>query len=470
MTARGECKTPGGKLVAVTVEQAAGECGMRSDDAAAARLDGDFFIEGSGGDVTAFIEDMNRTLTMLAAQAVTAAAAHVTDGPLAAGPAAASVTAADKPSGDPSAESRIEQTIRRHSGVTLIGTSAEAIATALWRALRRALRQHDDSRAPNDGPSASAATSDVSVNAVAAANTAQSQHRQARPHHDDGAASVPAQLLPAANGQVTAQPVARSVTQTYAVPTFPAAWLERWKQLGPAIVLDVPRTPAEQMAVDERWAGEVAAGRRGPTVRFWQWAAPAVVVGRFQSIPDEVHEDVAAREGFAVVRRCTGGGAMFIEPGNTITYSLYAPRDFTAGLTVTQSYRLCDMWLIAALRGLGLEAGFSGVNDIASPAGKIGGAAQRRFPAQDGDPGAVLHHVTLAYDIDAAKMARVLNTSAEKMSDKAVRSAVRRVDPLRSQIGLSRDALVAALANSLADPDAWRVDTNQGRPLTAGLQ
>ena len=34
---------------------------------------------------------------------------------------------------------------------------------------------------------------------------------------------------------------------------------------------------------------------------------------------------------FDVVRRCTGGGAMFIEPGNTITYSLYAPLDFVQG-------------------------------------------------------------------------------------------------------------------------------------------
>ena len=67
------------------------------------------------------------------------------------------------------------------------------------------------------------------------------------------------------------------------------------------------------------------------------------VVGRFQSIPDEVHEDVAAKEGFTVVRRCTGGGAMFIEPGNTITYSLYAPRWFAADLDIEESYRLCDM-------------------------------------------------------------------------------------------------------------------------------
>ena len=51
----------------------------------------------------------------------------------------------------------------------------------------------------------------------------------------------------------------------------------------------------------------------------------------------------------------------------------------------------------------------------------------------------MLHHVTMAYDIDAAKMARVLNTSQEKLSDKAVRSAVKRVDPMKS---LTREQII----------------------------
>ena len=207
------------------------------------------------------------------------------------------------------------------------------------------------------------------------------------------------------------------------------------------------------MDVDVQWSREVAAGERPATIRFWQWASPAVVVGRFQSIPDEVHEDVAAEEGFTVVRRCTGGGAMFIEPGNTITYSLYAPRWFAADLDIEESYRLCDMWLIAALRGLGLDVGFSGLNDIASSHGKIGGAAQRRFPPIGSGPGSILHHVTLAYDIDAVKMTRVLNSSGEKTSDTAVKSAVKRVDPMRAQTGLRRDGLIARLADCLTQPD-----------------
>ncbi|MBT1172851.1 lipoate--protein ligase family protein [Bifidobacterium sp. MA2] len=267
------------------------------------------------------------------------------------------------------------------------------------------------------------------------------------------------------------------------VPAEDADFSARWAKLRPLleIVHDVPRSPAEQMALDERWAREVASGDRRPTLRIWEWSGSCVVVGRFQSIPDEVHEDVARAEGIEVVRRCTGGGAMFIEPGNTITYSLYAPLWFVDGIDVAASYRLCDRWLVGALGEMGLDVRFSGLNDIASARGKIGGAAQRRFPASSRaaggrsddaassafggavagrcvppqatghGPGAVLHHVTMAYDIDAAKMGRVLNTSREKMSDKAVRSAVKRVDPLKSQTGLTRGEVVARLLAYLHD-------------------
>ena len=160
-----------------------------------------------------------------------------------------------------------------------------------------------------------------------------------------------------------------------------------------------------------------------------------MVIGRFQSAQDEVNLDIAKQLGFDVVRRCTGGGAMFIEPGNTITYSLYAPLDFVQGVSIEESYRLCDWWLVEALRELGLDVRFAGLNDIASQYGKIG---------------AVLHHVTMAYDIDAAKMSRVLNTSREKMSDKAVKSAVKRVDPMKSQTGLSREHIVEHLIDWFA--------------------
>lgn len=351
---RGEYKTPGGKLVGVTV--ACDPAGFITS----CSIDGDFFMEG----------EESEQQVMLSALAT--ALRHGDD--------LAAVLAA-------------------HPHVRLIGADANAFTIAFRRAVGM-----PDSAQPL------------------------SPARQASPTNPGASASSDAYR--------TCEQVERKAERRRRA---------RWQTLTPQVIHDIPRMPQEQMDLDIQLAERVAAGQMPPTLRFWEWAAPAVVIGRFQSLEDEVDLDQARQAGFSVVRRCTGGGAMFIEPGNTITYSLYAPRGFVAGMDIEESYRLCDQWLIDALRDLGIEASFSAINDISSSAGKIAGAAQRRFPPVGKGPGAVLHHVTMAYDIDAVAMSRILRVSQEKMKDKAVKSAVKRVDPLRSQTGLSRSEIVSRL-------------------------
>ena len=151
-----------------------------------------------------------------------------------------------------------------------------------------------------------------------------------------------------------------------------------------------PQSPALHMALDDLLVDEVSAGRRPPTLRIWEWAGPAVVMGRFQSLRNEVDLDAATRHRIDVVRRISGGGAMFIEPGNTITYSVFAPISMVEGMSFEQAYALMDAWVIAALGELGIQAWYQPLNDIASPAGKIAGAAQARRGK------AVLHHVSMS--------------------------------------------------------------------------
>src|SRR3546814_17855983 len=83
-----------------------------------------------------------------------------------------------------------------------------------------------------------------------------------------------------------------------------------------------PQAPALHMALDEVMLDDVAAGRRPPTLRIWEWAGPAVVMGRFQALRNEVDAQAERRHGIEAVRRISGGGALFIEPGNTIHYSI----------------------------------------------------------------------------------------------------------------------------------------------------
>ncbi len=71
------------------------------------------------------------------------------------------------------------------------------------------------------------------------------------------------------------------------------------------------------MALDEVLAREVAAGRRPPTLRIWEWAVPAVIIGSFQSLRNEVDMNEGRKLGITVVRRISGGRAMLAEPSPT---------------------------------------------------------------------------------------------------------------------------------------------------------
>jgi len=209
-----------------------------------------------------------------------------------------------------------------------------------------------------------------------------------------------------------------------------------WRDHDWQLIHTTPQSPTLHMALDDVLTHEVGAGRRAPTLRIWEWASPAVVIGRFQSLRNEVDAEAAQRHGIEVVRRVSGGGAMFIEPGNTITYSIYAPKSLVKDLSFQEAYAFLDEWVLEALAELGIKAWYQPLNDITSEGGKIAGAAQVHRG------GAVLHHVTMAYDIDAAKMLDVLRIGREKLSDKGTTSAAKRVDPLRSQTGLPREAVI----------------------------
>jgi lipoate-protein ligase A len=216
-----------------------------------------------------------------------------------------------------------------------------------------------------------------------------------------------------------------------------------WTDYEWQLIQGPPVDPVLQMALDQVLSDEVGEGRRKPTLRIWEWEKPAVVIGSFQSFKNEVDAANAEKYGFDVVRRISGGGAMFMEAGSVITYSIYAPIELVQGMSFADSYAFFDEWVIIALKALGIDASYVPLNDITSPTGKIGGAAQKRLGT-----GAVLHHVTMSYDMDGDKMVQVLRIGREKMSDKGTKSANKRVDPLRSQTGLPRGEIIEAMVGT----------------------
>ncbi|GGL05369.1 lipoate-protein ligase A [Curtobacterium luteum] len=236
-----------------------------------------------------------------------------------------------------------------------------------------------------------------------------------------------------------------------------SSWLDHdWE-----VIHEGPISPNEHLALDQVLTEEVGAGRRGPTLRIWEWDESAVVIGSFQSLRNEVDPEGAAKYGVQVVRRISGGGAMFMEAGAIISYSLYVPADLVQGMTFADSYAYLDEWVIEALKSLGIDAYYQPLNDITSAKGKIGGAAQKRLGT-----GAVLHHATMSYDMDGQKMVEVLRIGREKMSDKGTTSAAKRVDPLRSQTGLSR----AEIIDRLVDTFTKRYGAHEGHVTEAERQ
>ena len=195
-----------------------------------------------------------------------------------------------------------------------------------------------------------------------------------------------------------------------------------------------------QVALEEVLLARLAGGRRAPTLRFWEWAEPALVLGSHQVIANEVDLEAAHALGFTVARRMSGGGTMIVEPGRTITYSLYAPESLVAGLSFVDSFAFLDAWAVECLRDLGVPAGYRPINDIVSPEGKIGGAAQARRR------GAVVHHTAIAYKMDTAIVPRLIRIGRAPVSPRGVRSAAREVSPLERWLPLSRDEVVQALA------------------------
>lgn len=215
----------------------------------------------------------------------------------------------------------------------------------------------------------------------------------------------------------------------------PARWTDFPWQLIRSEIL----SPAVNIALDRVLLEAVASGARPPLLRFWDWDASCLVIGRFQSLHNEADLDAAHRLNVQVVRRFSGGGAMFMEPGKSITWSLYFPEALVSGMSFAASYAFLDAWVVAGLQALGLDVFYRPLNDMASSRGKIAGAAQLR------SRGCVLHHVTLAWQLDNARMCEVLRLGRERLHARGVASAEKWVDPLSRQTSLTPVEIIAHL-------------------------
>jgi lipoate-protein ligase A len=156
-----------------------------------------------------------------------------------------------------------------------------------------------------------------------------------------------------------------------------------------------------------------------PVFALWR-NKRAVIVGRNQNTFAEVNQDYIDSHDVQVVRRVSGGGAVYHDLGN-ICFTFFVPVASSAHVNFHQFVKP----MYDALQSLGIDAQITGRNDLEIQGKKISGNAQRYAG------GYLMHHGTLLWDTDVEAMIRSLNVSDEKFVSKAAKSVRARVGNIK---------------------------------------
>ena len=155
--------------------------------------------------------------------------------------------------------------------------------------------------------------------------------------------------------------------------------------------------------------------RGGDYLILWQ-NNNTIVIGQNQNAESEINRSFVEQRNIHVVRRSTGGGAVYHDLGN-LNYSFITDAGRLESITMTRFI----VPIVSALRKLGLPAEASGRNDILINGMKVSGTAQRIYKDR------ILHHGTLLFDTDLSVLGEALRVSPEKYQTQGTVSAKSRV-------------------------------------------
>lgn len=192
------------------------------------------------------------------------------------------------------------------------------------------------------------------------------------------------------------------------------------------IVKSIETKGSMQMAIDEAIMNARINNFVPNTLRFYYWNPPCVSIGYFQSLQKEVDVKKAKEQGVDIVRRYTGGGAVF--HNKELTYSLVLSENEVSKDIIKSYKQICES-LVIGLKSIGISAEFKPINDIIVNNKKISGNAQTR------KQGVVLQHGTILLDVDVKKMFSILKVPSEKIKDKLIEIAEQRVTSIKNELG-----------------------------------
>lgn len=160
----------------------------------------------------------------------------------------------------------------------------------------------------------------------------------------------------------------------------------------------------------------------GEILLLWQ-NANTIVIGRNQNTEEEINRPFVEAHGVTVVRRTTGGGAVYHDMGN-LNYSFIQNVDDPEKMSIAA----LAVPVVKALRTMGVTAEVSGRNDILVDGKKVSGVAQRMYKNR------ILHHGTLLYASNPDMVAGALRVRQDKFISKSAKSVRARIGNIQDYV------------------------------------
>lgn len=207
------------------------------------------------------------------------------------------------------------------------------------------------------------------------------------------------------------------------------------------------RDGRRQIAFDQALIDARKANAIPDTIRFLRFP-PTALIGRHQALSRELRVDYCRANGIRMVRRITGGGAIYFDEGQ-LGWSLVFDRASLGIASLAELAReICEA-AAAGLRTLGVDARYRPRNDIEVGGRKVSGTGG----FFDGDT--LFYQGTVLIDMDPSRMLAALNVPGAKLARRGLDSAAQRVTTLKELLGAApsiaavQEALLAGFAGRL---------------------
>ncbi|RRA65040.1 lipoate--protein ligase [Streptococcus agalactiae] len=177
---------------------------------------------------------------------------------------------------------------------------------------------------------------------------------------------------------------------------------------------------------------------------------PAIIIGRHQNTIQEINKEFIDKNGIHVVRRLSGGGAVYHDLNN-LNYTIISNNTQEGAL----DFQTFSKPVIDTLAKLGVKAEFTGRNDLEINGQKFAGNAQAYYK------GRMMHHGCLLFDVDMSVLGQALKVSKDKIESKGIKSVRARVtnivDHLSDKITVQEfsDAILAQMKEEYPEMDEY---------------